>query len=177
MAPAPTAAPVVVTHTTSSSGTLLGGRLPLILAIGLGTLLALGTLFVVGRMLLRRYLSPDPLPNVPPSGALPWMRSQGDNLQENTMINGLPFAQTMPFDSSFPPGNGEFAPGPGNTPQPVPFNGTFGPGNASQQQVSFNGPFWPGNSGFAPDPGNSGDAPANVAQGPFPPNDWFAPPD
>jgi hypothetical protein len=93
------------------------------------------------------------------------------------MVNGFPFAQTMPYDSPYPPGNGEFAPGLWNTPQPqqVPFNGPFGFGNAPQQQVPFNGPFGFGNGGFASGPGNSGGAPANVAQEPFPPNDWFAP--
>ncbi|HET8851452.1 MAG TPA: hypothetical protein VFN02_02925, partial [Ktedonobacteraceae bacterium] len=72
VAPASTPVPVVVTHTTNTS--FLGGSFPLILAIGLGTLLALGILFVVGRLLLRNNLSPAPLPKVPPSGALPWTR-------------------------------------------------------------------------------------------------------
>ena len=137
VAPASTAVPVVVNYNTSPFGSLLGGRLPLILAIGLGTLIALGILFMVGRVLLRRYLSPAPLPKMPPSGALPWSRSREESLHGNTMMNDVPFAQMMPYDSPFPPGNGEFAPGP-----------------------------W-----------NSGGAPANVVQEPFPPNDWFAPPD
>jgi hypothetical protein len=130
--------------------------------------IALGILFVVGRMLMRQYLLPAPLPKLPPSGALPWSRTREESQHENTIMNDVPFALMTPKDSPFPPGNGEFAPVPENTPQPVPFNGPFGPGNASQQQVSFNGPFWPSNSGFAP---------ANVAQEPFPPTDWFAPPD
>ena len=175
MALAPTAAPVVVTHTTNTASP--DGRPPLILMICLGMLVALGILSLVGRVLMRRYLSPAPLPKLPPSGALPWMRSQDDSVQGNSMINGIPFAETIPYDSPFPPGNGEFAPGPGNVPHPMLFNGPFGPGNAPQQQVPFNGAFGYGNGGFAPGPGNSGGAPANVAQEPFPPNDWFAPPD
>jgi hypothetical protein len=187
VAPAPTAVPVVVNHNTA----FLGGRLPLALAIGLGVLLALGILFFVGRVLLRRFLSPAPLPDVTPSGAPPWMRSQGDSLQGSTMVNGIPFAQTMPFDSSFPPGNGGVAPGPGNVPQPqpVPFNGPFGPSNGGF--APDNGPFPPGDGGFAPgpannpqpaplgspyQPGNSGFAPTNVPQESFPPNNWFPPP-
>ncbi len=160
VAPTPTPVRVVVTHTTSASGNLLGGRLPMILAIGLGTLLALGILFVVGRLVLRKYLLPVSLPKMPPSGALPWSRSREESLHGNTMMNGVPLGQTIPFDSPFPPGNGEFAPGPGNVPHPMLFNGPFGSGNG----------------GFAPDPGNSGGAPANVAQEPFPPNDWFGSP-
>ncbi len=146
VAPAPTAVPVVVNHTASTpfSGSLLVG-----LAIGLGALLGLGLLFVVGRLVLRKYLSPDPPTNMPPSGVPPWMQSQGDSLQGNTMMNGVPFAQTMPFNSPFPPGSGGYPPG-------------YGP----PQQVPFNGPFQP-SSGFAP---------TGVAQEPLPPNDWFAPP-
>ena len=154
----------------------------MVLAIGLGVLLALGILFLVGRVLLRKYLSPAPLPDVSPSAVPPWMRAQDDSIPANTMINGIPFAQTMPFNSSFPPGNGGFAPGPGDAPQPIPFNGPFGPGN---------GPFPPGDGGFAPgpannpqpvplgspfQPGNSGLAPTNVPQESFPPNDRFPPP-
>ncbi len=150
---APTPVRVVVNHNTSSFATILGGRLPIVLAIGLATLLALGLLFMVGRLLMRRYLSPAPLTNMPPSGALPWSRSQDDDLQANTMGNGAPFAQTMPINSPFLPGNGGFTPVPGNAPQPQP--------------VPFNGPLQPGNGGFDP---------ADVPQEPFPPNHWFLPP-
>ncbi len=173
---APTAAPVVVTHTTNTASP--GGRLPLILVIVLGMLVALGILSLVGRVLMRRYLLPAPLPNMPPSGALPWMRSQDDSLQQNTIMNGVLLGQTMPFDSPFPPGNSEFAQGRWNAPQPqpVPFNSSFGPGNGeftpdpgnNPQPVPFGGPYQFSNSGFAP---------TNVPQEPFPPNDWFAPPD
>jgi len=153
VAPAPTPVRVVVNHNTSPFATILGGRLPLVIAIGLATLLALGLLFMVGRLLMRRYLLPAPLTNMPPSGALPWSRSQDDDLQANTMGNGVPFAQTMPINSPLPPGNGGFTPVPGNAPQPQP--------------VPFNGPLQPGDSGFDP---------ANVPQEPFPPNHWFLPP-
>ena len=104
------------------------------------------------------------------------MRSQDDSLQQNTMMNGVLLGQTMPFDSPFPPGNSGFAQGPWNAPQPqpLPFNGPFGPGNGeftpdpgnNPQPVPFGGPYQFSNSGFA-----------NVPQEPFPPNDWFAPPD
>ena len=162
VAPAPTAAPVV-THTTNTS--FLGGRLPLVLAIGLGVLIALGILFVVGRVLLRKYLSPAPLPDVSPSAVPPWMRAQDDSIPANTMINGIPFAQTMPFNSSFPPGNGGFAPGNGPFP---PGDGGFAPGPANNPQpVPLGSPFQPGNSGLAP---------TNVPQESFPPNDRFPPP-
>ncbi|HET8851451.1 MAG TPA: hypothetical protein VFN02_02920 [Ktedonobacteraceae bacterium] len=173
---APTAAPVVVTHTTNTASP--GGRLPLILVIVLGMLIALGILSLVGRVLMRRYLSPAPLPNMPPSGALPWMRSKDGSLQQNTIMNGVLLGQTMPFESPFPPGNGQFAQGPWNAPQPqpVPFSSPFGPGNGeftpdpgnNPQPVPFGGPYQFSNSGLAP---------TNVPQEPFPPNDWFAPPD
>jgi len=175
VAPAPTPVRVVVNHNTSSFATILGGRLPLVIAIGLATLLALGLLFMVGRLLLRRYLSPAPLTHMPPSGALPWSRSQDDDLQANTMGNGAPFAQTMPINSPFLPGNAPS--GSGNTPQPVPFNAPFEPGNGGiasdpgnapqPQPVLFKGPLQPGNGGFDP---------ADVPQEPFPPNHWFLPP-
>jgi hypothetical protein len=156
---APMPAPVV-TPTTSPSSNLLGGRLPLILAIGLGALLALGILFVVGRLVLRKYLSPAPLPKVPPSGALPWSRSQEESLHGNMIMNDIPFAQTMPHKTPFPPGNGGYPPGPGNSP--------FPPGNTPQpEQAPFYGPFGPGNGEVAPE---------NGAQEPFPPNDRFGPP-
>jgi hypothetical protein len=146
VAPAPTAVPVVVNHTASTpfSGSLVVG-----LAIGLGALLGLGLLFVVGRLVLRKYLSPDPPTNMPPAGVPPWMQPQGDSLQGNTMTNGVPFAQAMPFNSPFPPGSGGYPPG-------------YGP----PQQVPFTGPFQP----------SGGLAPTGVAQEPLPPNDWFAPP-
>ncbi len=137
--------PVVVNHTASTpfSGSLLVG-----LAIGLGALLGLGVLFVIGRLVMRKYSSPAPPTPVLPSGMPPWSQSQGDIQQGNTMINGVPFAQTMPFNSPFPPGSGGYPPGYG-PPQQVPFNGSF-----------------PANGGFAP---------TGTAQEPFPPNDWFAP--
>jgi hypothetical protein len=152
--PTPTPVRVVVNHNTSPFANVLGGRLPIVIAIGLGTLLALGLLFMVGRLLLRKYLSPAPLTNMSPSGALPWSRSQDDIPQANIMINGVPFAQTMPINSPLPPGNGGFTPVPGNAPQ-------------QPQPVPFNGPLQPGNGGFDP---------ANVPQEPFPPNHWFLPP-
>ena len=180
MAAIPTQVPVVATHDNSLFANLLGGKLPLVLAIGLGTLIGLALLFVVGRLLLGKFLSPSPAPTISPSGATPWMGSQGDSLQGNTMMNGVPLGQTMPFDSSFPPGNGGFAPGYG-PPQQVPFgsgSGTFapvpgdggfgpGPGN-SPQPVPMGGPYQPGTSGFAPVNANQ--------QEPFPPNNWFGSP-
>src|SRR6266852_4648261 len=129
VAPTPTVVPVVVNHTASTpfSGSLLVG-----LAIGLGALLGLGVVFVIGRLVMRKYLSPAPPTPVLPGGAPPWSQSQGDIQQGNTMINGVPFAQTMPFNSPFPPGSGGYPPGYG-PPQQVPFNGSF-----------------PANGGFAP---------------------------
>ena len=190
VAPVPTPVQAVVNHNTSAG--ILGGRLPVLLAIGLGMLIALGLLFVVGRLLLRKFLSPAPLTNLPPSGAPPWNLSQDGSLQANNMGNGVPFAQTMPFDSPYQPGNGGFAPDPGYVPQQVPFNAPFGPGNGGFAPVPDNSPFGPGNGGFGPgpgnsqqpvplggpyQPGNSGFAPANVPQQePFPPNNWFPPP-
>jgi hypothetical protein len=165
-APSPTVAPTptpvpVVTPTTLPSSNLPGGRLPLILAIVLGALLALGLLFMVGRLVLLKYLLPAPLPKVPPSGALPWSRSREESLHGNMIMNNTPFAQTMPYKTPFPPGSGGYPPGPGN--------GPFPSGNTPQpQQTPFYGPFGPGNSGVAP---------ANVAQEPYPPNDRFGPPD
>src|SRR5260370_30374403 len=121
VASAPTALPVVVNHTSSTpfSGSLLVG-----LAIGLGALLGLGVLFVIGRLVMRKYLSPAPPTPVLTTGVPPWSQSQGDIQQGNTMINGVPFAQTMPFNSPFPPGSGGYPPGYG-PPQQVPFNGSF----------------------------------------------------
>ncbi len=191
VAPIPTQVPVVANHTTSLFGNLLGGKLPLVLAIGLGTLIGLSLLFVVGRVLLGKFLSPSPAPTISPSGTSPWMGSQGNSLQGNTMMNGVPLGQTMPFDSSFPPGNGGFAPGYGS-PQQVPFNSPFGSGNGEFAPVPGNGPFQPADGGFAPGPGNSpqpvpmggpyqpgtsGFAPVNAnQQEPLPPDSWFASP-
>ena len=86
----------------------------------------------------------------------------------------------MPFDSSFPPANGGFAPGYGPQQQgpfgsgtgafpPIPADGGFapGPGN-SPQPVPMGGPYQPGTSGFAPVNGDQ--------QDPFPPNNWFGSP-
>jgi hypothetical protein len=174
VAPAPTPVPVVVTPTTNTASP--DGRLPLILTICLGMLIALGILSLVGRVLMRRYLLPAPLPKMPPSGALPWSRSQEESQHKNTIMNDVPFTQMMPYDSPFPLGNGAFAPGPGNTPQLVPFNGPFGSGNGGltpdpvndPQPVPFGGPYQFSNSELSP---------TNVPQEPFPPNGWFAPPD
>jgi len=168
VAPAPTPVRVVVTHTTSPSGNLLGGRLPMILAIGFGTLLALGILFVVGRLVLHKYLLPVSLPKMPPSGALPWSRSREESLHGNMMMNDVPFARTMPYNNLFPPGYRGVVPGSGyGPPQQVPFNGPVGPGNGGVAPGPGNSPFPPGNSGVVP---------GNVAQEPFPPNDRFPPP-
>ena len=169
--PIPTAVPVSANTNTG----FLGGKLPLALAIGLGTLIGLGLLFVIGRLLLGKFLSPTPEPDMSPGAAIPWPGSQG-----NTMMNGIPLAQTMPFDSSFPPGNGGFAPGYGPPQQvpfgsgtgafsPVPGNGGFAPdpGN-SPQPVPIGGPYQPGTSGFAPVNANQ--------QEPFPPKNWFGSP-
>jgi hypothetical protein len=122
VAAVPTAVPVAANTNTA----FLGGKLPLVLAIGLGALIGLGLLFVIGRLLLGKFLSPTPVPTMSPSGVPPWMDSQGNSLQGNTMMNGVPFAQTMPFDSSFPPGNGGFAPGYGPQ-QPVPLGAPYQP--------------------------------------------------
>jgi len=182
---------VVANHNTSPFANLLGGKLPVVLAIGLGTLVGLSILFVLGRLLLSKLLSPAPAPNTSPGGAPLWSQSQADLLQGNAMMNGAPLGQTMPFNNSFPPGNEGFAPGYG-PPQQIPFNGPFGPGTGGFDPFGpGNGPFPLGDGGFAPgsgnspqpvplggpyQPGNSGFAPANVAQQePFPPNDWFAP--
>jgi hypothetical protein len=185
----PTPVPVVATHDNSLFANLLGGKLPLVLAIGLGTLIGLGLLFVVGRLLLGKFLSPSPAPTMSPSGTTPWMGSQGDSLQGNTMMNGVPLGQTMPFDSSFPPGNGGFAPGYGSQQQgpfgsgtgefapvpgtgafpPLPADGGFAPGpDNSPQPVPLGGPYQPSTSGFAPANANQ--------QDPFPPNNWFGSP-
>jgi hypothetical protein len=179
--PTPVSTPVV-THNSSLFG--LSGKLPAILGIGLGTLLGLGILFAVGWLLLRKYLAPAPQPSGPPNGVPPWMREQ-DPSQQNTMMNGAQFGQTMPFNGPLPPENGGFGPsnggfGPGDggfapvgaefgPPQQMPFNGPgnggFGPGpNNGIQQVPFDDPFQPANNG--------GFAPAGVGQGPYPPQDW-----
>ena len=164
LAPTPTPVPVVNHATSTPFSTVLGG-----LAIGLGTLLGLGILFVVGRLLLRRYLSPAPPPDTSFSGAPPGSRLGAENLYGNT---GVSWGQTMSFNGPYPPGNGGFPP-------------DYGP-----QQVPFNGPYPPGNGGFGPGPGNgtqqlpvnssrlpsSEFAPTTVPQEPFPPDDWFAPP-
>src|SRR2546425_85771 len=112
-ASAPPALPVVVNHTSSTpfSGSLLVG-----LAMGLGALLALGVLFVIGRLVMRKYLSPAPPTPVLTSGVPPWSQLQGDIQQGNTMINGVPFAQTIPFNSPFPPDSGGYPPGYGPPP-------------------------------------------------------------
>jgi hypothetical protein len=176
VAPIPTAVPVSANTNTG----FLGGKVPLALAIGLGALIALGLLFVIGRLLLGKFLSPTPEPDMSPGAAIPWLDSQGNSSQGNAMMNGIPLAQTMPFDNSFPPGNGGFAPGYG-PPQQVPFGsgtGTFspvpadggfapGPGN-SPQPVPIGGPYQPGTSGFAPANANE--------QEPFPPSNWFGSP-
>ena len=185
LAPTPTPVPVVNHATSTPFSTVLGG-----LAIGLGMLLGLGILFVVGRLLLRRYLSPAP-PDTSFSGAPPGSRLGAENLYGNT---GVSWGQTMSFNGPYPPGNGGFPPGYG--PQQAPFNGPYPPGNGGfppdygPQQAPFNGPYPPGNGGFAPGPGNgtqqlpvnssrlpsSEFAPTSVPQEPFPPDDWFAPP-
>jgi len=124
----------------------------------MGVLLGLGLLFLVGRFVLRKYVSPDP--------------NAGQAQQAGFDANaGIPFAPTM----AYPPVNGPFAPDPATMQQQVPFNGPVPPGNGPfapepptiQQQVPFNSPIPPGNSGLTP---------AGVAQQPFPPNDWFASP-
>ncbi len=95
----------------------------------------------------------------------------------------------MPFDSSFPPGNGGVAPGYGSQQQipfgsgtggfapvsgtgafpPLPGDGGFAPGpDNSPQPVPLGGPYQPGTSGFAPANANQ--------QEPFPPNNWFGSP-
>jgi len=140
----------------------------MILAIGLGTLLVLGILFVVGRLVLHKYLLPVSLPKMPPSGALPWSRSREESLHGNMMMNDVPFARTMPYNNLFPPGYSGVVPGSSyGPPQQVPFNGPVGPGNGGVAPGPGNSPFPPGNSGVVP---------GNVAQEPFPPNDRFPPP-
>src|SRR6266852_4128880 len=52
VAPVPTPVPVVANHNTSPFANLLGGKLPVVLAIGLETLVGLSILFVLGRLLL-----------------------------------------------------------------------------------------------------------------------------
>jgi hypothetical protein len=139
----------------------MSGKLPAVLGIGLGTLLALGILFAVGWLLLRKYLAPAPPTTVLPAGTPPWLRSQDQNMMGNTMMmNGGGFAQQGAFDSPFPPGNGGFGPAPDMSPF-GPGDGGFGP----PPQSPF-GPSGPGDGAFAPVGGGFGPPP----QSPFGPS-------
>jgi hypothetical protein len=158
LAPTPVPTPVTASHTSSTpfNNNLVAG-----IVIGMGTLLGLGILFLVGRFVLRRYVSPAPSPIRASQTPPPWLNANADNS----------FAQTM----AYPPANGPFASEPPTIQQPVPFNGPVPPSNGPfasepptiQQPVPFNGPVPVGNSGFAP---------VGVAQQPSPPHDWFASP-
>jgi hypothetical protein len=156
LAPTPVPTPVTVSQTTSSTpfnSSLVAG-----VAIGMGVLIGLGLLFLVGRFVLRKYVSPAPSP----SGA---SQVQQAGLNANADI---PFAQTM----AYPPGPS--APEPSTIQQQVSFNCPVAPGSGPfapeppiiQQPVPFNGPVPAGNSVFTP---------TGAAQQPSPPHDWFSP--
>ncbi len=149
----------------------MSGKLPAVLGIGLGTLLALGILFAVGWLLLRKYLAPAPPTTVLPAGTPPWLRGQDQNMMGNTMMmNGGGFAQQGQYDSPFPPGNGGFGPAPEMSPF-GPADGGFGP----PQQSPFNGPAGPADGAFAP-VGGYGPPPQSPFNGPAGPADAaFAP--
>jgi len=58
---------------------------------------SLSVLLVIGVMLLRRRLLPDPVANVPLSGLPHWNRWRLESLQGNTTIGGAPLANNDPF--------------------------------------------------------------------------------